>query len=283
MKKSFLILSVCLFTYPLFAQIGFGTNKPDPLSIIHLESTDKAFYLPRLTNAQIAAQSNWKVGMIEYNTDKNCLYQRNAIDWQCVDRATEPWFGDDDDAVATTNTEDIYHMGNVGIGVSDPGVYDLNVQGTGGVLWKNGNHEVEISTPGGHTGLIFNRNNLGNRSRFEMLNLTNTTVANRYFELSYEGENSLFLRQGGNVGVRNNAPSYNLDVNGSFRNTGHALLNVMNGSDDDVAGLNDASRKRGIYMWDSNSNNWGIYMSRPGVGRAMDGGEAKRVNSTLTS
>lgn len=36
------------------------------------------------------------------------------------DIAREPWFGDDDDAGATTNTEDIYHTGNVGIGNTDP-------------------------------------------------------------------------------------------------------------------------------------------------------------------
>jgi len=59
MKKTYLFLSLCVFSYPLFPQIGFGTNVPDTLSVIHLESTDKAFYLPRLTDAQIAAQSNW--------------------------------------------------------------------------------------------------------------------------------------------------------------------------------------------------------------------------------
>ena len=33
---------------------------------------------------------------------------------------SEPWFGADDNAAATLNTEDIYHLGNVGIGVNDP-------------------------------------------------------------------------------------------------------------------------------------------------------------------
>lgn len=161
-----------------YCQIGYGTNNPGPLSIIHLESTDKAFYLPRLTNTQIAAQTNWKAGMLVYNTDEGCLYQRDTGAWRCVDRATEPWFGTDNDSVATTNTENIYHSGN--------------------------------------------------------------------------------------VGIKTNNPIYSLDVNGSFRNTGHALFNVMNGVDGNMTGTN----KRGIFMWDDSNTAWGIYMSRPGVGRS---------------
>lgn len=137
-----------------------------------------------------------------------------------ADITREPWFGDDDDAAATTNTEDIYHMGRVGIGINDPGVYNLFVQGSIGINWKGGNHEMEFSTPAGHTGIILNRNSLGSRSRFEMLNVSNATVGNRYFELSYNGENALFLRKGGNVGIATSAPTEKLDVNGTgqFRN-----------------------------------------------------------------
>ncbi|MBL6663660.1 MAG: hypothetical protein ISP71_06090 [Flavobacteriales bacterium] len=134
-----------------------------------------------------------------------------------ADIAREPWFGDDDDAAATTNTEDIYHLGRVGIGINDPGVYNLFVQGSIGINWKGGNHEMEFSTPAGHTGIIINRNSLGSRSRFEMLNVSNATVANRYFELSYNGENALFLRKGGNVGIGIAAPTKKLDVNGEAR------------------------------------------------------------------
>ncbi len=43
---------------------------------------------------------------------------------------TEPWFGTDDDAEASDNTEDIYSLGNVGIGTSTVG-YELSVDGQG--------------------------------------------------------------------------------------------------------------------------------------------------------
>ncbi|MGC6491076.1 MAG: hypothetical protein ACON5E_07340, partial [Flavobacteriales bacterium] len=50
-----------------------------------------------------------------------------------------PWYGDDDNAGATTNTEDIYHMGQVGLNVSDP-TQRLDVNGTG--LFRNGNTSI---------------------------------------------------------------------------------------------------------------------------------------------
>ena len=53
----------------------------------------------------------------------------------------------------------------------------------------------------------------------------------------------------------------------------------MNGTDGNMTGTN----KRGIFIWNDTDVNWSIYMSRPGVGRAMDGGEAKRGNSSLTA
>lgn len=66
----------------------------------------------------------------------------------------EPWFGDDDDTAATTNTEDIYHMGNVGINIPDP-LARLDVNGTG--LFRNGTthttytgDQIQFGYFGGH-------------------------------------------------------------------------------------------------------------------------------------
>lgn len=140
MKKIIFLATFLAFTQISYAQKGYGTNNPDPLSIIHLESSNKAFYLPRLTDGQIAAQTGWKSGMIVYNTDKNCLYQRTASAWQCVDRASEPWFGTDDNAAATSNTENIYHNGNVGISTTAP-TQALDVDGQ--VRIRKGNPGTE--------------------------------------------------------------------------------------------------------------------------------------------
>lgn len=42
---------------------------------------------------------------------------------------SSPWYGSDDNQPATTNTENIYSMGNVGIGTNNPG-FDLDINGT---------------------------------------------------------------------------------------------------------------------------------------------------------
>lgn len=65
------------------------------------------------------------------NTDGDILKLHSST----LAAANEPWFGDDDDAGATENTEDIYHMGQVGLNVTDP-TQRLDVNGTG--LFRNG-------------------------------------------------------------------------------------------------------------------------------------------------
>jgi hypothetical protein len=126
--KKLLILAITLaFTQITYAQVGYGTNNPDPRSVVELQSTDKALYLPRLTDAQITAQSDWKEGMIVYNTDKKCLYKRNDTEWVCL--YGNNWFGTDNNAAATENTEDIYVMSDkLGINTSSP-QKTLHVQG----------------------------------------------------------------------------------------------------------------------------------------------------------
>ena len=57
-----------------------------------------------------------------------------------ADLAKEPWFGDDDDAGATTNTEDIYHLGHVGIGVDNPTTTDNKLEKTDGA--RTGTHST---------------------------------------------------------------------------------------------------------------------------------------------
>lgn len=120
MKKLIILFIVtCSFTLNIQAQVGYGTNNPDPRSVIELQSTDKAFFLPRLTDAQITAQTDWKEGMLVYNTDKDCLYKRNATEWVCL--YGNNWFGTDNNAAATENDEDIYVMSSkLGIATSSP-------------------------------------------------------------------------------------------------------------------------------------------------------------------
>jgi len=78
------------------------------------------------------------------------------------------------------------------------------------------------------------------------------------------------IRADGRVGInQRTVPQYNLDVNGSFKNTTAGLFTVMGGSDDMTA-----TPARGIRMWQWNNTTWGIYMSRSGDTHAMNGGTA---------
>ena len=60
------------------------------------------------------------------------------------DMTIEPWFGTDDDAPATLNTEDIYQLGRVGIGTPDPDAR-LNVVTTDGEQVLRAKRDVDGS------------------------------------------------------------------------------------------------------------------------------------------
>lgn len=90
----------------LYSQVGYGTNNPDPLSIIHLESTTKALYLPRLSIAQLNAQSGWKDGMLVFNTDSNCLFAREEGEWDCLNLENFDKIESDDHDVVLTLSAD---------------------------------------------------------------------------------------------------------------------------------------------------------------------------------
>ena len=70
--------------------------------------------------------------------------------------------------------------------------------------WTNGDHDMSFNTPAGETGLIWNINQLGNRSRFNISNMANATAANRYMDFRYNDDaagGALTVQYGGNVGI----------------------------------------------------------------------------------
>ena len=87
MKKIILLLFASIFclTFTGNAQVKVGDNPTsiDARSLLELESTTKAFYLPRLSTAQAAAQTGWKAGMVIYNTTQNCVQYYDGTAWFC--------------------------------------------------------------------------------------------------------------------------------------------------------------------------------------------------------
>ena len=81
-----------------------------------------------------------------------------------------------------------------------------------------------------------------------------------------EDETSAVARVGA-VGVGSNtAPTETLDVTGTFRNTTGGRFVVQ--------GTQNGGTGRGIYMWNNNDSNWGIYMGQSGATRSLSGGSA---------
>ena len=70
MKKNILpIVFLFLFAFSASSQVVIGTDTPAPSSIFHLESTDKGFLPPRMTEAQMNAIQNPVEALIIYCLD----------------------------------------------------------------------------------------------------------------------------------------------------------------------------------------------------------------------
>jgi hypothetical protein len=115
------------------------------------------------------------------------------------------------DAKLTIKTD-----GNVGIGTITPAsLFEVDL-GDGSNPSVPGVRTVQITTPGAHTGLVYNDHSAGNYSRFNMYNVSNPILGNRYFGIEFDGDNALSIRKGGNVGIGTTVPSEKLEVNGNI-------------------------------------------------------------------
>lgn len=64
------------------AQVGIGTTNPSPSSILQLESTNKTFVPPRMTNEQMLAIAAPLNGSMVYNTTHNAMFVRTSNGWK---------------------------------------------------------------------------------------------------------------------------------------------------------------------------------------------------------
>lgn len=76
--------------------------------------------------------------------------------------------------------------------------------GGSGFFWKFGNHEIEYTTPGSHTGIIFNKSGTGDRTRFNMVNTSDVTPENRRFEMGYNSAEYTAILANGDITPGNN-------------------------------------------------------------------------------
>lgn len=83
MRKSFTFLFICLIQgMVLFAQVGIGTNTPNPSSSLDILSNEQGLLIPRMEQAQRDNIANPAIGLLIYQTNNSPgFYYFNGANW----------------------------------------------------------------------------------------------------------------------------------------------------------------------------------------------------------
>jgi uncharacterized protein (TIGR02145 family) len=143
MRKNILGFLFLLGSCIIQAQIGIGVPKPAASSVLELSSTSKGFLPPRLTTAQRDAIATPAVGLMIFNTTKNCLEWYNGTLWYngCGDQ--------DSGSISSINCAGSTPTGSLVHGYAASGV-SSSIPYTGG---NGGSHTGQVVASTGVTGL----------------------------------------------------------------------------------------------------------------------------------
>ena len=142
MKKNIILLGAFTFSSLAYSQVGIDTDTPKATLDVMAKATDltnpDGIIAPRLTGAQLKAKDGLydtpQTGTIVYVTEALATidtstktvnvtnlgyYYFDGAVWQML-KGTEPWKVSGTTNDATTNIQNIYQTGRVGIGL-DPG------------------------------------------------------------------------------------------------------------------------------------------------------------------
>jgi len=154
------------------AQMKVGANPTsiDPSAVMQVDAitsgSKQGLLIPRValtTNTITAAPlASHVAGMIIYNTATvgdavPAFYYNDGTKWVKVADQVEPWYDVATNTGATANTQNIYQMGNVGIGTVSPAQRLDVVGGNAHITPNNANSASLFSTT--HTGLQIDNNN----------------------------------------------------------------------------------------------------------------------------
>ncbi len=136
MKMKMLILtSITLISFPALSQVGIETNTPestlDVRAANHLgtvSSTD-GILVPRVNSLSVngSKESQLVYLTVDAGSFSKGFHYWNGTAWAPINTNIEPWYGVDDNAAATSNTENIYSQGNVTIGATTTSNTQLTV------------------------------------------------------------------------------------------------------------------------------------------------------------
>lgn len=225
-KAFYLSLSLLFLTTSLMAQVKIGNNPAiiNTGSLLELESTDKGLLFPRVS---LAATTTWGLagtavaGMSVYNTNAaitgnatyptlgSGLYYFDGAGWVSKNAvkgaaALEPWYNVATTTGATANTQNIYQMGNVGIGTINP-LAKLDVSG-GDINFKTLNSEKLYFNDGVTAG------NIRMFINTAAMEFQSNKPSGLLFKFGQSGYDYLNIFGNGNVGIGTASPSSKLDV-----------------------------------------------------------------------
>jgi hypothetical protein len=236
MKNLFYAIVFAFLTLNIQAQLKIGNN-PTTInagSVLEVESTNKGILYPRVS---LTATTTWGLagiaaaGMSVYNTNATLTgtatypttgagtYYYDGTGWvsnnaKAVAIGTEPWYNVATSTGATTNTQNIYQMGNVGVGISTPAarlhVAAAAINNSIPALGTTGNASILLTNFDAGYGLL--AGSLSNGNSYMQSQRVDGTAT---------GYNLFLQPNAGNVGIgtANSTPGAKLEVNGYIRAT----------------------------------------------------------------
>lgn len=154
MKYFWHLILVCFLSANLQAQIGIGTDTPDPSAALDITATNKGVLIPRLTTVQRNLIATPAVGLLIYNTTAACLEYYQGAYWlqlRGTSRTTNGTavFSILDCAVGSSGSQQ-----TISVNVTVPGSYNIIATTNGlsysraGYFLNTGNYTIELEQSG---------------------------------------------------------------------------------------------------------------------------------------
>jgi hypothetical protein len=227
-KTKFYVTAFCFFlTGAVMAQLKIGNN-PTTInagSVLEVESTNKGLLYPRVS---LGATTAWGLagtaaaGMSIYNTNAGItgnaaypavgagMYYFDGTGWvsknaKAIAAATEPWYNVATGTGATSNTQNIYQTGNVGVGISTPAVR-LHVAAAAI------NNTIPALGAAGNASMLLTNFDAGYGLLAGSLSSGNSYIQSQRVDGTATGYNLLLQPNAGNIGIGTTSPTSKLDV-----------------------------------------------------------------------